>query len=125
MHFYHTQVKEVNKNEGVLSLHVQRGGCPDDVMEGMDVLLWAVGRRANIGDIGLDKTGVKVDGHGFIKVDEYDNTEVHNVYALGDVTGRKLLTPGTEFRGVVICLTCFLNISCHSSRTQTGHTSIW
>ena len=28
-------------------------------------------------------------------VDEYQNTNVENVYALGDVAGNKLLTPGT------------------------------
>ena len=38
--------------------------------------------------------GIEVDSYGFIKVDQYQNTSVPNVYALGDVAGKKLLTPG-------------------------------
>ena len=38
--------------------------------------------------------GVKTDAKGHIIVDEYQNTNVPNVYALGDVCGRALLTPG-------------------------------
>ncbi|KAL5475381.1 hypothetical protein EMCRGX_G025190 [Ephydatia muelleri] len=91
------QVKEVHKKGDVLSLELQKTtGCSDDVpqaMEGVDVLLWAIGRSANSRGIGLDKAGVKLDGSGFIEVDQYQNTRVHNVYALGDVAGRKLLTP--------------------------------
>ena len=86
----------------MLSLELQKPtGCSDDVpqaMEGVDVLLWAIGRSANSRGIGLDKAGVKLDGSGFIEVDQYQNTGVRNVYALGDVAGRKLLTPGTEVR---------------------------
>merc|ERR1712062_840908 len=34
-----------------------------------------------------------LDSIGHIKVDEYQNTNIQNVYALGDVCGRALLTP--------------------------------
>ena len=53
-----------------------------------------MGHDANIVDLGIDQTGVKLDWRGFIEVDEYQNTSVTNMYALGDVAGKKLLTPG-------------------------------
>ena len=37
-----------------------------------------------------------MDKKGFISVDAYQNTSVANVYALGDVAGKKLLTPGPK-----------------------------
>nr|KAG5696721.1 hypothetical protein BaRGS_028841 [Batillaria attramentaria] len=38
--------------------------------------------------------GVEMDSRGHIKVDEFQNTNVPNIYALGDVCGKALLTPG-------------------------------
>ena len=58
-----------------------------------------MGRDANIVDLGIDQTGVKLDRRGFIEVDDYQNTNVTNIYALGDVAGKKLLTPD-EYVGV-------------------------
>ena len=40
--------------------------------------------------------GVKLDDHGNIQVDEYQNTGVPGIYALGDVCGKALLTPGAR-----------------------------
>ena len=37
--------------------------------------------------------GVALDAHGFIAVDEYQNTSAEGVYAVGDVCGKWLLTP--------------------------------
>ena len=53
-----------------------------------------MGRDANLVDLGIDQTGIKLDQRGFIEVDEFQNTSVKNMYALGDVAGKKLLTPG-------------------------------
>ena len=60
----------------------------------VNCLLFAVGRDANMVDLGIDVTGVQLDRRGFIEVDEYQNSSVKGVYALGDVAGKKLLTPG-------------------------------
>lgn len=38
--------------------------------------------------------GIETDSQGHIKVDEFQNTNVPKVYALGDVCGKALLTPG-------------------------------
>lgn len=55
-------------------------------------ILWAVGRSPKT-DVNLTKTGVELDNTGHIKVDDYQNTTEKNVYALGDVCGKWLLTP--------------------------------
>ena len=72
-------------------------GKPQEISD-VDCLLWAVGHDANIVDLGIDQMGVKLDWRGFIEVDEYQNTSVTNMYALGDVAGKKLLTPGESVR---------------------------
>lgn len=58
-------------------------------------LLWAVGRAPEIEDLRLDIPGVRTNHGGYIAVDEYQNTSADGIYALGDVTGRAELTPGT------------------------------
>ena len=61
---------------------------------GVSTLLWAVGRDANLVNLNLDVTGVELNRRGFIQVNKFQDTNVKNVYALGDVAGNKLLTPG-------------------------------
>jgi glutathione reductase (NADPH) len=58
-----------------------------------DCVLWAIGRSANIRDLGLERCGVKLDTGGYIPTDRYQNTNVANIHAIGDVTGRDALTP--------------------------------
>jgi glutathione reductase (NADPH) len=60
---------------------------------GFDCLLWAVGRTPNTTGLGLDQAGVRVDAGGFVIVDDYQDTNVAGVHAVGDVTGRAPLTP--------------------------------
>ncbi len=58
-----------------------------------DTVIWAVGRRAETAGLGLDTAGVEVLDNGEVPVDEYQNTNVPGIYALGDITGRVPLTP--------------------------------
>jgi mycothione reductase len=50
----------------------------------------AVGRVPNSDTLDLEKTGVKADRQGFITVDEYLETSVKGIFALGDAVGRYL-----------------------------------
>lgn len=59
----------------------------------VDCLIWAIGRVANTSGFGLEKTGVKLTEKGTIYSDEFENTSVPGIYALGDVTGKLDLTP--------------------------------
>ncbi len=58
-----------------------------------DCVLWAVGRAPNSEALDTDAALIEKDGYGFIPVDDYQCTNVENVFALGDVTGRQALTP--------------------------------
>jgi pyruvate/2-oxoglutarate dehydrogenase complex dihydrolipoamide dehydrogenase (E3) component len=60
-------------------------------VDGTHVLL-AVGRRPNTDDLGLDRAGVKVDGRGFIEVDDGLATSVEGIWAMGECNGRGAFT---------------------------------
>ncbi|MGV2292510.1 FAD-containing oxidoreductase [Trinickia sp. YCB016] len=55
-------------------------------------LLLAVGRVPNTDDLGLEKSGVETDAHGYIKVDEQLRTNVPGIWAMGDCNGRGAFT---------------------------------
>jgi pyruvate/2-oxoglutarate dehydrogenase complex dihydrolipoamide dehydrogenase (E3) component len=50
-------------------------------------LLSAIGRIPNTEGLTPEAAGIRLDGHGFIEVDEYLETSVRGVYAMGDVKG--------------------------------------
>lgn len=65
----------------------------ETVLTGFDCVVWAVGRQPNTRDLNLTAAGVAVQANGIIRVDEYENTNVPGVYAIGDITGKAALTP--------------------------------
>lgn len=58
-----------------------------------DAILFATGRRPNVASLGLQAVGVRQSRSGAIEVNEHFETSVPGIYALGDVVGRKELTP--------------------------------
>lgn len=86
-----SNVKKVEKlPNGRLSVTIDSLDKPVET----DVLLWAIGRHANTEKLGLEAAGVKKDEKsGDIPFDEYQKTNVDNIYAVGDVGGKALLTP--------------------------------
>ena len=77
----------------------------------VDKLLWAIGRVPLTTGLELDKTGVQVDEHGYIKVDPFQNTSTAGVYAVGDVTGQWELTPVAIAAGRKLAARLFRNES--------------
>jgi glutathione reductase (NADPH) len=69
------------------------GAADGRQFDGFDTLIWAIGRDPNTSDLGLANAGVEVDSLKFISVDDYQNTSVEGIYAVGDVAGRAELTP--------------------------------
>ena len=65
----------------------------DGTMIESDRVMFATGRKPNIKGLGLDAAGVNVKDKGGIEVDEFSQTSVPNIYAVGDVTDRVNLTP--------------------------------
>jgi len=67
--------------------------CPDgDVVE-TDLVLWATGRVPNTDGIGLETVGVDLGANSEIVVDEFSQTSIPGIYAIGDCTDRVALTP--------------------------------
>jgi len=58
-----------------------------------DAVLNATGRHPNTRGLGLEQLGIALDAMGAVPVDAYSRTVVPNVFAIGDVTNRKNLTP--------------------------------
>ncbi|MCX7314868.1 MAG: glutathione-disulfide reductase [Alphaproteobacteria bacterium] len=59
----------------------------------VDQVMFATGRRPNVKGLGLEAAGVKLDERGAIAVDEFSQTNVPHIHAVGDVTDRIALTP--------------------------------
>ncbi|MEE9446759.1 MAG: FAD-dependent oxidoreductase, partial [Arenicellales bacterium] len=58
-----------------------------------DSVVWAIGRLPNTQNLGLEHTGVALDQHDFIPTNEYQDTVIKGIHAVGDATGRAQLTP--------------------------------
>ena len=86
---FHATIDAIERHEDD-SLHVRMTGC-DDIET--DQVLFAVGRRPNIEELGCEAAGVEVGERGEIKVDEDNRTSVPSIFAIGDVTDRVQLTP--------------------------------
>ncbi|KAI9903254.1 hypothetical protein N3K66_002606 [Trichothecium roseum] len=89
-----SQASRVDKGaDGKLTVTYRDGDGNESVVSDVDHLIWAVGRTPETKGIGLEEAGVKVSDKGYIEVDEFQNSSVDNIYALGDVTGQVELTP--------------------------------
>ena len=58
-----------------------------------DLVMYATGRRPNTQDLGLEEININLDGAGAVEVNNYSQTPIASVYAIGDVTDRVNLTP--------------------------------
>lgn len=85
-----TQIKEVVKeNDGSLSLCGDNG----NKYTGYTTLIWAIGRHPNTEGMKLDAINLQLNDAGYIVTDTFQNTNIENIFALGDITGRAPLTP--------------------------------
>ncbi|MHB1174449.1 MAG: glutathione-disulfide reductase [Sulfuriferula sp.] len=84
-----TQIIEVVRESGKLTLR-----CEDERNNpGFDTLIWAIGRAPNTENLNLEAAGIIPDKQGYVRTDEYQNTVISGIYAVGDVSGRVALTP--------------------------------
>lgn len=72
-----------------------------------DAVFFATGRDPNTKDMGLEEIGVEIGRRGEIVVDDYSQTSVPSVYAIGDVTNRVALTPVAIREGMAFVETVF------------------
>jgi dihydrolipoamide dehydrogenase len=76
------------------------GGGDSQVLEA-DTFLSAFGFAPRVEGFGLENTGVQVGDRGVIEIDDYCRTNVENVYAIGDCTGKLMLAHTAEAMGMV------------------------
>jgi glutathione reductase (NADPH) len=81
-------VTEVEKVHGHFSVHLSGGNSVT-----VDQVMFALGRPPNVRNLGLEGAGVKLAETGAIIVDEFSQSSVPSIYAVGDVTNRVNLTP--------------------------------
>lgn len=64
-----------------------------------DVLLYALGRTANVESLHLENTGIKIDAKGYISVNALFQTSIQHIYAVGDVIGGPCLASTSMEQG--------------------------
>jgi len=101
---YETTIKRLEKRGEEVLAHFS-----DGVDAPFGGVMFATGRRANTRGIGLEEAGVKLTSNGAIEVDEFSQTAVPSIYAVGDVTGRMELTPVAIREGWYFAETVFNN----------------
>lgn len=88
LHTHKVPQKLEKLDNGDIQIHFE-----DGTTHTSQKVIWAVGRKANVHQLNLEAAGVELTERGFIQVDEYQNTTTAGIYALGDVSGEKELTP--------------------------------
>lgn len=88
----------VSVDQGTVQLSVERKGERQQLQS--DKLMVCVGRQANIEGIGLDNTDVKIE-NGVIRVNEFMQTNVAHIYAIGDVNGGLQLAHVAGHEGII------------------------
>ena len=83
-----TSVRSIEKAASGTSLRLSDG----ETLEA-DLVLYATGRRPNSQGLGLAEAGIEVDRKGAVIVDSFSRTTAPSVYAVGDLTDRRNLTP--------------------------------
>lgn len=83
-----TTIHSVEKTKSGVRCHLEQGESLE-----AEQLIWAVGREPLLKPLGLERLGLAPTPTGGLAVDAYQNTEVKGIYAVGDVTQKKELTP--------------------------------
>lgn len=81
-------IKSIDKSAGGLKAFFQDGNSQE-----FDFILYATGRKPNTKGLNLEQIHVQTDPSGAVVVDEYSQTKIPSVYAIGDATNRLNLTP--------------------------------
>ncbi len=89
LHNHSTPTKVEKLADDSLMVHLNNGKTIGPV----DKLVWAIGREPATDNLNLSAAGVETNEQGYIPTDKYQNTNVSNIYAVGDNTGRAQLTP--------------------------------
>lgn len=96
-----TKVTEVTNNGDNVSLKAEDKKGEELNLEG-DYVLVAVGRSPYTEGLGLENAGIETDERGRVKTNEHLQTNVANVYAIGDVVAGAMLAHKAEDEGILV-----------------------
>ncbi|WP_033068016.1 dihydrolipoyl dehydrogenase [Thalassospira australica] len=91
---------KTTKSGVTLTVEPSKGGDAEELKA--DVVLVAIGRRPYIDGLGLDGVGVELDDRGRVKTDEYFQTNVGGIFAIGDAIAGPMLAHKAEEDGVAL-----------------------
>ncbi len=102
---------DIRFNADIARIEKTAGGLLAELKDGgelkADCIMYATGRKPLSAGIGLEAAGVELADNGAIKVDDYFQTSVANIYAIGDVIDRIALTPVAIAEGMALVQTLF------------------
>ena len=85
-----TEIESLQKVGDQIAIVPKNSG---DQLGPYDQVIWAIGRRPLSKELNPQAAGIEVDPRGYIPTDKWQATNVDNIFAIGDVTGRAQLTP--------------------------------
>ncbi len=91
------QVTEIKNDDNFSVKYIKND--EEDILDVEKVLI-ATGREPSFGGLSLDKLGIETEGNA-IKVDDTLQTNLDNIYAVGDVTGKILLAHVASHQGII------------------------
>ncbi len=97
---FNTKVIEVRKKDSQLEVILENNDGKQENAT-FDKMLVAIGETPNTENIGLEAAGIKTGEEGFIQVNEYRQTNIERIYAIGDVAGQPLLAHKASHEGRV------------------------
>ena len=97
-----TKVTEAKSTKTGVSLTVEPAAGGDAETLKADVVLVSTGRKPYTDGLGLEEAGIKTDARGFVTVDEFFQTNLDDVYAIGDCIRGAMLAHKAEEEGVVL-----------------------
>jgi dihydrolipoamide dehydrogenase len=92
-----TVVDNIDKSGEKITVTLKNGKVIADV----DKVMVAVSFTPNVENIGLDAAGVELNARGMVGVNEMMQTNVGNIYAIGDVTGKLMLAHVASAMGIL------------------------
>ena len=87
----------------------ESAASPEESLREYGEVLFATGRVAKTGNLGLEAAGVSLDKRGNIPVNGLSRTNVESVWAIGDVTDRLNLTPVAIHEAMCLTQTLYAN----------------
>jgi glutathione reductase (NADPH) len=107
-------IASIEQGSGGYRVHLKRGGTVAG-----DLVMAATGRAPTTAGMGLQQVGIELGWNGHVVVDEFSKSSVDSIYAVGDVTDRKNLTPVAIHEATAFAETLF-----NYTPTPVDHTFI-